>query len=96
MVLAVRVVLLGSMLLSSAYAAEQGMAPSTAQSQAQEKVAAIQQEPPVGQKAGTLRKKVHKPAGVEKAEPKTAGKPGGAAETPIESMQSVQLRGVRG
>ncbi len=95
MVFAVQVILLGSMLLSSAYAAEQSVARSTAQSQAQEKVAAVQ-EPSAGQKARTLRKKAHKPAGVEKAEPKTMGKQDGAAETPIESSQSVQLRGVRG
>lgn len=98
MVLVVRVMLLGGMLLSSAYAAEQGVASSTAlsQSQGREKVAAIQQEPSVGVKARTVRKKANKRVGVEKTGPKTTGKQDGATEIPFESSQSVQLRGVRG
>ena len=95
MVLVARVILLGSMLLSSAYAAEPGGVPSSARSQVQEKVAAVQQEPSGGRKAKSVHKKANKAVVEEKAEPKATAKQDRAAETPIES-QSVQLRGVRG
>lgn len=99
MVFVARMMLLGCMALGSAYAAGQGVASSTAlpQSQGQEKVAAIQQEQSVGVKSKTVHKKVNKPIGAEKVEPKATGKQDNATETPFESSdQSVQLRGVRG
>ena len=92
----VLVVLLGGMLLSSAYAAEQSAALVTGapqQNKVQDKVTAVSQESPTAKKI-VVRKKVKKPVAAETPD---VQKQDSMIANPVDSTeQSVQLRGVRG
>jgi hypothetical protein len=95
---AMRVMLLGGMLLSGAYAAEQDIASgivSPQQGKVQDKVATtVRQGTASGKTARMAHKKTKKPVAAEKPE---VPKQDSMIVNPVDSTeQSVQLRGVRG
>jgi len=94
--LAVRMMLLGSLLLGSAQAAEQDTAAGTALSQGEDKVAAVRQEPSAGREAKKVHKRARPGAGAGEVKADTQKQERMIANPADTTEQTVQLRGVRG